>query len=167
MFHHATAHVPQADERLSLTCRDAVGALHMLASPFAAVPRDTHAWVAHYFFKSVEEFIWKSVRGRGDLPLSDTVQPVNVSETFMGAFVSQFRANNAVSDARMTACAKGLMAERARILRVPGVAAAREAIIAAYQQWSASLVPSLRLARDTASPTAAEFYDLLLELEPV
>jgi hypothetical protein len=164
-FHNATPHVPTSDGLVSVTCRDAVGEPHQLPSPFTVVGREGPAWIAHYFFRSIEEFIWKWSRGPGDQAVRSIGPQVNIPEPFVMAFISQFRTEDVVPDGRMARCAAGLQAERERILRVPEIAAAREQVICYYRQRSATVAPMLRELYAAATPVTRQFYDLLLATE--
>jgi hypothetical protein len=163
LFHHAMPHVPRGERGLSVICRDATGALHPNGAWFADPPRDGPAWIAHYFYRSAEEFIWKFSRGRGDNPLEANLPEINVPEEFATIFFQQFTNEALVADDRMMACAGQTEAERDRLLRLPGVAQAQEGIYALYRQRSAGLLSALHAVRPKASPAAAAFYDLLLK----
>jgi len=53
------------------------------STPHSPTRRDSPAWIAHYFYRSFEEFIWKFSRGRCDEPLQKALPAVNVPEEFM------------------------------------------------------------------------------------
>jgi glycosyl transferase family 2 len=163
MFHHAITHFPCTDGASAVVCRDATGQPHPLATPHSPTPRDDPAWIAHYFYRSFEEFIWKFARGRGDEPLQEALPEVNVPEEFMEAFVRQHRELPLTQDDRMLAFMEEMEAEARRLRALPGVADALDGIHAYYQRRSACLAPMLQKLREAAAPKQAAFYDLLLK----
>ena len=163
MFHHAIGHFPITSRPSEVVCRDATGQLMPAQTPDAPTPRDSPAWIAHYFYRSFEEFVWKFSRGRGDQPLQTGLPMVNVPEEFMEGFVAQYTNPGFTRDDRMLAFAPGMKAEAERLRALPGVQEALDGIHAYYRRRSAALEPALRQLRQGASPTRAAFYDLLLE----
>jgi hypothetical protein len=162
MFHHAIGHFPYANTTCEVVCRDATRELHPVATPHSPTPRASPAWIAHYFYRSFEEFIWKFSRGRGDQPLREALPEVNVPEEFMEGFVRQHRELRLTRDDRMLVFAPAMEAEAKRLRALPGVGDALDEIHAHYNQRSASLEPMLRKLRVAASSRQTAFYDVLL-----
>ena len=163
-FHHAIGHFPITARASEVLCRDATGAQIPAQRPHAPTPRDGPAWVAHYFCRSLEEFVWKFSRGRGDQPLQTGLSMVNVPEEFMQGFVGQHTTPAYFTrDERMLAFLPSLHAEAERLETIPGVRDALEHIHAHYRRRSGTLERALRELRSGAPPNRAAFYDLLLE----
>jgi hypothetical protein len=162
MFNHSTPHFPLTDLKTSVVCRDALGEPHPVATPHTPVPRDSPAWIAHYFYRSFEEFVWKFSRGRGDQPLSETLPQINVPAEFMAGYVRQSSELPLTHDERMMAFAAETDAQTERLRLLPGVADCLTEIIAHYQSRSASFMSMLRTIRDTGSREQAQFYDQML-----
>jgi hypothetical protein len=162
MFHHAMSHFPHANAASEVVWRDATGQLHPVATPRSPTARDSPAWIAHYFYRSFEEFIWKFSRGRGDQPLQEALPAINVPEEFMEGFVRLHREPRLIRDDRMLAFVPEMEAEAKRLRALPGVGDALDKIHTHYHSRSASLEPMLRALREAASPKQAAFYDLLL-----
>lgn len=162
MFHHATGHFPYTNRAYTVVCRDATGQLHPVGTPRSPIDQEGPAWIAHYFYRSFEEFIWKFSRGRGDQPLQQALPTVNVPEQFMEGFIRQCRELALIHDDRMLAFAPVLEAETRGLKAIPGVVDALDKIQAHYRRRSVSLEPMLRKLREAASPTQVAFYDLLL-----
>lgn len=162
-FHHAIGHFPITSRPADVLCRDATGELMPAQTPDSPRPRDSPAWIAHYFFRSFEEFVSKFSRGRGDQPLQTELSMINVPEEFMEGFVAQYTNRSLIQDERMLAFETDIQREAARLTSLPGVLEALEEIHANYRRRSAALEPALWQLRECASPRRAAFYDLLLD----
>lgn len=57
------------------------------------VPDNRFATIYHYYFKSVEEFLWKSSRNRGDHPKVDEIGMVAFDEEIAKWFIQDFEKN--------------------------------------------------------------------------
>ena len=111
---------------------------------FAKTPRADHAWIAHYFLKSAEEFVWKTSRNRGDQALTKALNPSNIQSGFADMFLKQHTSPTMVDDGRTAACAPKLRAEINRLRALPGVSAAEQTILKHYHKTIHELVATLR-----------------------
>ena len=161
-FHHAFPHFPYTRLIPNITSRNAAGDLHPSFAVHSPQPRDNPAWIAHYFYRSVEEFVWKFSRGRGDQPLLAALQRAEIPEGFMKSFIAQQNELRLVRDERVLAFADDTVNHVSRLKALPGVPEALAAIHDHYRRRSEVLEPTLRALRPTASPIQSEFYDLLL-----
>jgi hypothetical protein len=165
-FHHAMPHFPYTRLTGHVTSRNAEGTLHPSFAAHSPEPRDSPAWIAHYFFRSFEEFIWKFSRGRGDQPLLAALENAQIPEGFMGSFVSQQKDFRLITDARVLAFDKETKIQRRRLMAIPGVLPAFENIHRHYKEKSETLESTLRALRPSASPSQSAFYDLFLNPQP-
>ena len=161
-FHHAMPHFPYTRLTGHLTSRDAEGNVHRSYAAHSTEPRDSPAWIAHYFFRSFEEFVWKFSRGRGDQPLLDALRQAEIPEGFMGSFITQQRDLRLVTDGRVLAFGRETARRLRHLKNLPGVPEALGVIHGHYRRKSESLEPTLRALRVSASPTQSAFYDLFL-----
>ncbi len=96
---------------------------HIAKSPennlaLAHNPQATHAWIAHYIFKSASEAMMKIHRGKGDAVQNERhagVAPV------IKSFVNLCSKTNLVQDRRTAQCAHGMAAEFLFLRDIPGV----------------------------------------------
>lgn len=133
-FIHSHPHFPITDDRRAFVYRSANGNLHTwrnatatqgdLAPAFSDQPDADHACIYHYFYKSAEEFLWKFMRNRGDAPNASGLSVDLINPEFFHAFVDQHDAQDFVPEQRMAYWAPAFEAEMARLLALPGVAAA-------------------------------------------
>ena len=93
-------HFPREGERHSLLFRGGDGALHSyskspfkphIAKAFSDHPNDSHAFIAHFFFRTCEEFLWKFSRNRGDHKLSGSDITLALDKRFLTSFLAQKR----------------------------------------------------------------------------
>ena len=159
-FHHALPHFPYTRLLSNVTSRNAAGDLHPSFTPYSPEPRDNPAWIAHYFFRSFEEFFWKFSRGRGDQPLLSALQQAEIPEGFMNSFIAQQRDLRLVPDTRVLAFAHETATQLQRLKAIPGVLEALGVIKNHYNGKAEQLEATLRLLQASASPTQSEFYGL-------
>ena len=116
-------HNPMLDPLDLNIIRNASGDLFPSNVVFAAKsehPEATTAWVNHYLLRSVEEFIFKYARNRGDELVRD-VSPLHMDLTMMDSFIQNHTSSQHVQDRRILECAGGLAAEYDRLLSLTGV----------------------------------------------
>ena len=111
---------------------------------FAATPMTEGAWISHYFLKSVEEFIWKFSRNRGDHALVRDLSPGLIDVTFVSMFVQQHQSPTMVDDRRTLRCAPHLRAEIDRLRALPNVEPAVTQIRNVYKQQMTELLRRVR-----------------------
>jgi hypothetical protein len=161
-FHHAMPHFPKTDGASTIICRDVLGQQHPCDVSQSPTPLDGPAWIAHYFFRSVEEFIWKWARGLGDDPSEVGRSEVTVPEPHMEGFLRQHIELPLIRDERMILCAELMQEEAQRLMGLPGVAAAVAGVQQHYSEKSNALAENIRALGPAASPQAAAFYNLLI-----
>jgi hypothetical protein len=162
-FHHAMPHFPYTDHLTQLIWRDAAGHTFPGATPWSPAPRDDPAWIAHFFYRSFEEYVWKFLRGRGDQPLDGGLHKLDVPDGFMESFVRQQAELPLTRDVRLLAFSEETNGHAAVLRNLPGVADAIAQIRRFYRRRSDALRPTLLQSRKEASPQQAKFYDLFLE----
>lgn len=149
-------HFPREAERDALLFRGANGALHTyanstlpssIAKAHSDKPQESHAFVAHYFFKTCEEFLWKFSRNRGDYEVSETDVTIALEKRFLTAFLKQFE--NKGQQETITLNNAAFKATYQQLLKDPVIAHASSQVKSAFQK---------RLARvlDVYQPFLAE-----------
>jgi hypothetical protein len=132
---HSYPHHPVMSGEAAHIFRGANGLIHtydpQVGKSLSTKPDTGFAWVAHYFFKSNEEYLWKVSRNRGDHFVTDSLDLVALEATFIRSFVDA---------ATPAAIAEGLLVPGLEIddeidsLRaLPGVQAALDQVKALYQ----------------------------------
>jgi len=96
---------------------------HVAKSPennmaLAHNPQATHAWIAHYIFKSAPEAMMKLARGKGDTVLKE--RHVDMARV-MKLYVTLCNQTDLVQDTRTARCAQGMMQEMSRLREIKGV----------------------------------------------
>lgn len=146
-FVHSHPHAPTPHRQAPFVFRNSDREMHEWGKLGSAALSDRpvakHAWINHYFFKSVEEFLCKWARGRTvDLVLRLT--NTALTSEFVTQFVNQHVASSALPAARearaVRDCAPDLDAEIARLLALPGVASAAERIKATFRSQIPGIV---------------------------
>ncbi|MBB2200739.1 glycosyltransferase family 2 protein [Gluconacetobacter tumulisoli] len=162
----AHAHNPHWAAQRSFRTLDASGALlHTEASPSVAVGRlsEENAWIAHHFYKSFEEFVWKSSRPRGGN--SDPRPTRQFTARFLDAFVRFFDSDQALPETRLLPFLPALEAEMARLRAIPDIRAAEADARALFRDRIRDLVRQSRdVVRDAPyAPHVRAGWDELLE----
>lgn len=96
---------------------------HVAKSPennmaLAHNPQATHAWLAHYIFKSAPEAMMKIARGKGDTVLRE--RQVDMARV-MKPFLTLSGKSDLVLDQRTAKCARGMAMEMSRLRGIKGV----------------------------------------------
>ena len=95
------------------------------APPSNGRPLYEHAWMNHYYFKSLDEFLWKSSRNRGGFELN---RDLRVNPDVIRGFARWSEPNPSVAETRALRHLPGLRSEMRRLLTLPGVASARDEV---------------------------------------
>lgn len=139
-FIQSYPHNPLTHRHAPFVFRNARGGLHEYSAKTGAalssVGDISFAAIHHYFFKSNEEFLWKSSRSRGD--------DLRATETTLASLKSNFITGHVDSchqagGSRIETFLPGIMQGCARLLQIPGVSAAMVKI----KQNYAERVPAL------------------------
>jgi hypothetical protein len=93
-------------------------------------PVASHAWIAHYIFRTAPEALQKILRGRGDT--DNLGRDTQAAWQMMKTFIKLTTATPLIQDLRTAKCAAPMPGERARLRRIPGVAAAEAGIKDAF-----------------------------------
>jgi hypothetical protein len=171
-FTQAHPHFPFADPRRGTIFRLAGGELHehrnqprnaYHARAFADEPSETDACIYHFFFKSVEEFVWKNARNRGDFPMSHETSFQSIDQPAAAAFLSQHRSSDIRQNDRIQRCAPGLGAEIERLRGLPDVRDAERAVVARFAVRLAEVKTAFRKSQRLfeLGTTGEEFRTLL------
>ena len=136
---HARPHHPVFDSRQATTTRNASGGMHLHeGDPSLSLhPEGGTAWINHYLLKSAEEYVWKASRNRGDEPLVLGAEPTGMNTMFADLFLNQHTSPTMLHDPRIQAGAAALAAETERLMALPGVAEAMEAVRSVREQQAA------------------------------
>jgi hypothetical protein len=134
LYWSSNPHHPDSSLGMATCFRAQDGQPHVALAPernpaLAENPRATHAWIAHYIFKSAQELLMKHARGKGDSAAE--ARQVSLAR-YATPFMSLLNNVRLVQDARTLRCGAALGAERARLLAIPGVADADAAIKADF-----------------------------------
>ena len=136
-FFTSHPHFPVTDICSPVRYRDADGNDHFYdpnAEATAATQKPTResAWVAHYAFKSVDEFLWKSTRNRGDVAVKQE-REFFVRSDIASLFVNEFQASGRIDAACVTPAATRLTAHLARLHALPGISGAYAEVVQTYR----------------------------------
>lgn len=142
-FIHSHCHFPIEPKNSSCVFRLASGEPHLHLNPFPGleslalaasdVGNIDSAAIYHYFYKSAEEYMWKFSRNRGDYPASSDVINYSMDVRFLQDFMEQHESTDFVLDDRIECCAPTFDAELAKLLLLPGIAAANTKIQKAFR----------------------------------
>ncbi len=144
LFMHSKPHVPVCDSRTAPIVRSANGDVlaHRLGGHIPSLseqPKADAAWINHYYFKSVDEMLWKWSRNRGGQAVLGRDVIISIPESIGEMFLKQHSTYENILDKRIEACAPELEAEMDRMLRIPGIAEADAAVRLAFDQRLESL----------------------------
>ena len=141
------AHNPRWALQRPFRTLDASGKLlHTEAAPNKAIGKlsEKVAWIAHYFHKSLEEFVWKSSRPRGGTtnPLSEKKYDVR----FLDSFIQFFDDKNTQPDSRLNPFLSKLTTEMDDLRRIPEIAAADAQVRTIFRDQIRTLIPKTKEA---------------------
>lgn len=133
-FWSSNPHHPDPSLGMPFNFRGENSVIHMPKAPensfsLAEDPKATHAWIAHYIFKSTPEALMKVMRGKGDMVRAE--RQVDFHQV-MAPFVALSQKRKLVEDRRTQVCGRNFAVERARLLGLPGVSVADAAIRESY-----------------------------------
>lgn len=144
-FVRSRPHEPQTLNGLPFHFRASNTELHVPSRPqnmpaLSEHPNADFAWINHYFFKSTEEFLWKTSRNRGDHAMQ--LQPTNtvLSQRFVQEFVRTYSIKNPAS-VEPEQCAPTFAQELEQLTALPGVAEAWAEIKRIYAERIKTIVP--------------------------
>jgi hypothetical protein len=164
---NSNCHHPNATLSLTTTFRLENGLPHTAQPPentlaVSRKARASHAWIAHYIFRSAPEALMKARRGKGDSIRSQRVADL---DRIVNTFVHLCEKTKLIPDLRTQHCAAGMGMELARLRAIPGVAAAEADIKADYAaDMEALCLQFLRMpARRNESEAYAAFRRILLQ----
>ena len=167
LFWSATAHNPYASLGLPISYKADNGLPHIAKPPehnqaLAHDPQATHAWIAHYIFKSASDAVMKAMRGKGDRIESERQTGI---EGAMKHFVSLARSRNLVADERTAKCGASLSSELSALRAIPRVASCEAEIRSCYQRQMRDLCTRIIQAgpRPDEPEECAAFRSILLK----
>ena len=125
----------------------------------------THAFVAHYFFKTCEEFLWKFSRNRGDYEMSEDDITLSLEERFLKGFLKQF--NDRVQQQTITSNNPTFDATYQRLLSNLEIADAASKVKSAFRERSARVLEMYRpILMEEMGDDGRAFLAILDETEP-
>jgi hypothetical protein len=126
-FIHADCHFPVAPEGEERRFFTAEGTPGQSRTPFNHAPNYHYAWVGHYYYKSIEEYLVRRMRNRGNAAvmtqMSDELIPTGLADMVVRQFNAGSLPINTVNPDR----ARRTSEQAARLRDLPGVSAALEA----------------------------------------
>ena len=151
---HAYPHRAVFDPRQAVAARNASGGhyAHTGDPSIAVLPEEDAACVSHYYFKSAEEWAWKSSRNRGDQGVVPGRFPNGLNLRAAKDFLDQHGAPRLLADTRMVPGGPARAAELARLLALPGAFQAMQAIKFLYGEQMAEFRAAIQA--DAAQPGA-------------
>jgi hypothetical protein len=167
LFWSSTAHNPYASLGLPISYKADNGMPHIAKAPennlaLAHNPQATHAWIAHYIFKSASDAVMKATRGKGDRIESERHAGI---ESMMKHFVSLTKNTSLVVDERTATCGLSLSNELSALRAIRGVASCEADIRETYQRQMRKLCARIiREGRKQDEPEeCAVFRSILLK----
>jgi hypothetical protein len=139
---------------------------HVAKSPenniaLAHNPQATHAWIAHYIFKSAPEAMMKIHRGKGDTALSERYVD---AARIIKPFVALCNRSNLVEDRRTLRFAPALSKELSRLREIPGVYDCERHIKLTFSdQMRAACMKFLREGRIAGEAKECEIFRSILQ----
>ncbi len=167
LFWSSTAHNPYASLGNTFAYKADNGQPHVAKPPennlaLARHPQATHAWIAHYIFKSASDVVMKAMRGKGDRVESERQAGL---DNIVKPFISLANDKGLVLDQRTARCGVSLRDELSTLRSLPGVAACEAEIKRAYQQQMRAFC--LQIIQDGPQPDetaeASKFRSILLK----
>jgi hypothetical protein len=137
-FIQAHPHFPFCESKRTYTFRLADGELHehrkqpekfYHAKAFSDNPSEELACLYHYVYKSVDEFVWKSSRNRGNSPVSKGTTFDGLTQGAVTLFLSQHQSKNIRENNRIQKSAPGLEDEIERLRNLPFIREAERNVI--------------------------------------
>ena len=158
-------HDPVAAYGVPVTFLNAVGGLHhwpgRAGPPSNGTPLYEGGWINHYYFKSVDEWLWKTSRNRGGFEI---IHELKVKPEAVLPILQSFVIDKPV-DAQAMNHREAVEAQLRRITALPGVAAARDEVERTFNAAVAKLrSQALAMVQSQAAhdPQAAERLTSLL-----
>ncbi|MFB9943297.1 glycosyltransferase family 2 protein [Gluconobacter oxydans] len=167
------AHYPVASYRYSTTMCLSDGTPHTWQSPPAGVPSSAafadhiifeKIGIYHYFYKSPEEWMWKSSRNRGDNPSKQGLDLRNFVDGWTGNFMSQISDDmRSGEDQWMAPRRAPFLSELENLKNLPGMMQVLQNIYTSYRERSALIRNRLQAENIRArhSENNKIFFDLI------
>lgn len=159
-------HDPVAGARAPGTYVNAAGTIHhwpgKRTPPSEGEPNFDDAWLGHYFYKSIDEWIWKGSRNRGGYALR---RELSFNVRALEGPARWFDASATEPERGALVHLDSLREEAARLRRLPGVAEAEAAIRRNFQDMVSAMKTTARETLGTTTeidePTRQRYLDLL------
>lgn len=154
------SHTPVCDERSSFVYRLSTGDIHAYRNNpagfhsdpgFSDLVNTENACIYHYFFKSAEEWLWKSSRNRGDHPMSVGIPMKMFTDEWIRNFMTQSDAPPEEFTNHVPVYSDRMDAQLAQLQSLPGVAESSETVKRAFRDRLEQIKTAIR-----ASPAANE-----------
>lgn len=167
------AHYPLASYRYATTICLSDGTPHTWHAPPKGQPQSAafsnhvvfeKIGIYHYFYKSPEEWMWKSSRNRGDNPSKQGLDLRNFVDGWTGNFMSQLAEDRrAGEDQWMAGRRAPFLSELEKLKSLPGMMQVLEKIYEIYRERSALIRRRLQAEniRERHSENNRVFFDLI------
>jgi len=166
------AHHPVASNNHQLTYRLTNGDLHLWRSPPSGMSHSpgfsdygvfNSICIYHYFYKSAEEWIWKSSRNRGDNPMTSTFNFDAFQDPWIGNFMSQVDNFADREEPWLKWKQKEFDQELSYLHTLPKVEAAKAYIHHRFSERYKSVISKLREnnIRERLNETNQKFFDFV------
>jgi hypothetical protein len=141
-FTHSYAHDPGTLKDEPIVFRNASGDVHrydpLLSRGIATNPDMTMAAIIHFFFKSNEEFVWKSSRNRGDHACANEMNFAGWDEAILRAHVASSASGQ--TETGLSRFSHRMLAQINRLLADPKAREANDRVKTIYKERIGQLV---------------------------
>jgi len=159
--------------RYDITMRLANGSRHEWRHPpggepsspgFADQLHNDRICIYHYFYKSAEEWMWKSARNRGDNPYSSGVDLNNFVDGWIGNFMSQVHSTMRHGEETwITEKLPAMHSEISSLKKIPGMKIILDELYMSHRQKS-NIIRKILVDNNISENLSAsnkKFFDLL------
>ncbi|WP_252365374.1 glycosyltransferase family 2 protein, partial [Gluconobacter thailandicus] len=170
----SAAHHPTSSPRYALTMCLSDASSHLWVSPPGGLPagpgfadRTVFAGIGiyHYFYKSPEEWMWKSSRNRGDNPSQSGIDLRNFVDSWIGNFMSQVEGNWRTDQEEkwLSGRHNDMHRELSYLLSLPNINDAQNAVYETYEHRCQLIRKQIQSEniRDRLSDRTIKFIDFL------
>ncbi len=130
-FDHAHVHYPFHSAGVNVVFRDSEKRIYRHEETefaLAAEPTAVTAWINHYYSKSIDDILWRGMRGVGDQPVGSLRQPLEGARAALSRLLGLEGNVSSVTDRRALACVPDLQIKVNEILELPGVGRAAQIV---------------------------------------
>jgi len=138
-------HFPRVDEKSSLNFYNSNGKPHIFCNSklpenikmaLSDNPDDSYACLYHFFFRSVEEFLWKWSRNRGNYPRSEGDIFLALDDRFLKLFLGQYDDVSKDASSRLKKCVPELENHIEDYLNISDIKNSQDFVIKSFKARS-------------------------------